>query len=174
MGEIRLEIGDPKSKKTYSKKLLEEEASKFNGLKIRDKFRGEVVGLTGYEFLITGGSDSSGFPMRPTLQGRIRRKFLIRAGVGFKSRRKGERRRKTIRGNEIGSDIAQINCKVLKEGSQSLAKALGLEKEVPKEEPKPEEKPKEKEESKEAPKEGVPKEEKSQDKKESSNSKENK
>lgn len=143
MAEVRLEIGDPKSKKTYSKKINEEEASKLVGLRIGDKFRGEVISLTGYEFLITGGSDSSGFPMKPTITGRIRKKFLVSKGIGFKSRRKGERKRKTLRGNEIGPDISQINCKVIKSGKESLPKALGLEKEEDKSSEKKEEKPNE-------------------------------
>lgn len=144
MVEIKLEIGDPESKKTYSKKLTEEEATKLNGLKLGDKFRGEVIGLTGYEFLITGGSDSSGFPMRPSLHGTIRKKFLVKKGVGFNPQRKGERKRKTLRGNEINTDIAQVNCKVSKKGKESLPKALGLEKEESEE--------KKSEETKETPK----------------------
>lgn len=129
MAEIRLEIGDPESKKTYSKKLTEEEGSKLFGLKIKDTFRGEIIGLNGYEFLITGGSDSSGFPMKSSLHGLVKKKLLLRKGVGFKAKRKGERRRKTIRGNEINKDISQINCKVLKKGRETIPKALGLEKE---------------------------------------------
>ncbi|UCD03501.1 MAG: 30S ribosomal protein S6e [Candidatus Woesearchaeota archaeon] len=163
MVEVRLEIGDPKSKKTYSKKLSEEEAGKFVGLRLGDNFRGEVIGLTGYEFLITGGSDLAGFPMKSSIPGRIRKRFLVTGGIGFRPERKGERRRKTLRGNEIGPDIAQINCKIVKVGSKPIEKALGAEteekpaeqsKEEKKEEPKAEEKPKE-----EAPKEEKPKEE---------------
>ena len=139
MVEIRLEIGDPKSKKTYSKKISEEEASKLYGLKINDTFRGEVIGLTGYELLITGGSDDSGFPMRKSLIGRIRKKLLLSGGAGFNPKRQGERKRKTVRGNEIGPDVVQINCKVIKEGKQPITKVLGLE-ENKEEAPQPEEK----------------------------------
>lgn len=149
MVEVRLEIGDPKSKKTYSKKLSGEEAAKFVGLRIGDNFRGESIGLTGYELIITGGSDLAGFPMKSSIYGRIRKKFLVSGGIGFRPNRKGERKRKTLRGNEIAEDISQINCKVVKSGSKTIAKALGLEQEEkPAEEPKAEAPEKEKKEEK--------------------------
>ncbi|MEM4196011.1 MAG: 30S ribosomal protein S6e, partial [Methanothermobacter sp.] len=71
------------------------------GLKIGDEFDGSVIGLKGYKLKITGGSDKNGFPMKKTVQGARRVRSLVSGGVGYKPSRKGERRRKTFRGNTV-------------------------------------------------------------------------
>lgn len=54
--------------------------------------------------------------------------------MGFNPTKKGERRRKTVRGSEITQDFVQINVKVIEYGTTSLADIF-----KPKEEEKPEE-----------------------------------
>ena len=86
---------------------------------------------------------------------RSRRYHSIPEGEGAKKKlketRKGERRRKSIRGNTISDAIRQVNCVVTKAGKATPEKLLGLEveeakpegeatEEAPKEEPKVEEK----------------------------------
>jgi len=111
------------------------------GKKIKDKISGELFGLAGYELEITGGSDKDGFPMRSDIEGTVRKKFLIRKGIGFSGikRRPGKkpnkpksyvtieglRKKKTLRGNTISTDIAQINCKVTKQGPEPIENVLG-------------------------------------------------
>lgn len=106
------------------------------GKKIGEIISGDFLGLTGYELLITGGSDADGFPMRRDIEGVMRKRFIIRKGIGFSGKKKdrkgryvveGMRRKKMLRGNAIGQDIAQINCKVVKAGSAPIAKLLGKE-----------------------------------------------
>ena len=65
MVEFKLTIGDPKTGKCVQKTVSENAAKAFIGLKIGDTVKGEAIDLTGYEFLITGGSDFCGFPMPP-------------------------------------------------------------------------------------------------------------
>ncbi len=137
--EIKLNISDPKTGKTY-KKELKEEASVLFDLKIGDKIKGESIGLDGYELEITGGSNSAGFPMRKDVEGSEKKKVLLSAGVGFNPKRKGIRRRKTVAGNTIGEKTAQVNTKIIKYGSVSLE---------PKEEAPQENKEEAKEEAKE-------------------------
>jgi len=93
------------------------------GKKIGDSINGDFLGLPGFELQITGGSDKDGFPMRNDIEGVARKRFLITKGKGFagwkKIRKKkvmidGYKRKKTLRGNSIGSDISQLNCKVVK------------------------------------------------------------
>ena len=132
MATFKVVIADPKSGKCYQKEADESAATSFLGLKIGDEVRGEVLNLTGYVFTITGGSDSSGFPMRADLPGTSRKKILAVSGVGIKKKEKGTRQRKTVRGNTIAADIAQINLKITTFGKESL-------------EPKPEGEAKEKE-----------------------------
>ena len=83
------------------------------GLKIGDTFDGGIVGLPGYRLLIRGGSDNSGFPMLPSIPGPVKKKVLLSGPPGFHPREKGERRRKTVRGNTISHDIVQINTVIV-------------------------------------------------------------
>ena len=73
--------------------------------------------------------------MRADVHGTKRVRILLSGGPGIKIKKKGERRRKSIRGNQIAEDIAQINLKVVKEGEKRLGIVLGKESEE-----KPEEK----------------------------------
>ena len=54
-------------------------------------------------------------------------------GIGFFSKRKGERRRKMVRGNNYTQDIIQVNAKVVKAGSVSLEELFGKKEEDKKE-----------------------------------------
>lgn len=116
--------------KSYQKAIIDE----LVGKKVGDKFSGEVIGLNGYEFEITGGSDTSGFPMRKDIPGILKKRALLTQGPGVHVKNKGNRIRKTVRGNTISNETAQINLKVLKVGSEELDKIF------PKKEEKKEEK----------------------------------
>ncbi|MBW2969141.1 30S ribosomal protein S6e, partial [Candidatus Woesearchaeota archaeon] len=85
-----------------------------------ETIKGELLGLTGYEFEITGGSDHAGFPMRKDIQGTGRKRILSVQGIGLKKRRKGQRQRKTVCGNTIHTKTSQINIKITKEGKTPL------------------------------------------------------
>jgi len=93
--------------------LDESKARALVGLKIGDKIDASIAGLTG-ELVITGGSDSSGFPMRPDVHGGVKMKVLLSGPPGFRPKRKGERRKKMVRGNTITPDIVQVNTKWIK------------------------------------------------------------
>jgi small subunit ribosomal protein S6e len=79
------------------------------GLRIGDLFDGLIIGLKNVKLEIRGGSDNSGFPMRPDVMGGVKKKILLSGPPGFHPREKGERRRKMVRGNTITDDIVQIN-----------------------------------------------------------------
>ncbi|UXD21738.1 30S ribosomal protein S6 [Ignicoccus pacificus DSM 13166] len=92
------------------------DARVFLGKRIKDKVPAGVLGiktLKGKFLMITGGSDDSGFPMRPDIPGPVKKKALLSGPPGFHPREKGERRRKTVRGNTISEDIVQINTKLV-------------------------------------------------------------
>ena len=120
MAEIKLNIGDPKSKKTLTKAVTDSETEVFMNKKIGDKVHGDSFGLSGYEFEITGGSDNAGFPMRRDVKGTMRKKILIVGGVGLRSNTKGRKVRKSVAGNTVYAKTAQINLKVLKHGHTHL------------------------------------------------------
>ncbi len=153
---FKLVVSDPKTKKTYQKEVSQKESGLLNR-KIGDKVKGDFLGLTGYELEITGGSDKQGFPMRQDIQGTARKRVLLTGGSGFHPKLKGERRRKSVRGNTISPEIVQVNTKIVKYGTKKLEQIFGK-----KEEKKPEEKPKE-EKKPEEKKEEAPKEEKAKE-----------
>ncbi|MBD3361826.1 30S ribosomal protein S6e [Candidatus Woesearchaeota archaeon] len=134
-----------KDGKCVQKEVGEPDSKSLIGKKVGDTIKGESFGLTGYEFLITGGSDYAGFPMRKDIPGQGRKRILAITGVGMKKARKGQRQRKTVCGNTIHSNISQINLKITQEGKNPLT------------EPKKEEKAKPEEAKKETPKEEVKK-----------------
>jgi len=149
---MKFVIGEPKTGKCYQIEIEKDKCKPFYGEKIGSKISGSLLGLTGYELIITGGSDQQGFPMRKDIHGTKRKTILLSTGVGFRKKRKGERRKKTICGNKVHENIAQINLKVIKIGDKALAKVLGKEETPKTEEEKPvtekvektpEEKPKE-------------------------------
>ena len=169
---MKVVINDVKTGKSYQKEF---DNDLFIGRKIKEKIEGNVLGLADYEFEITGGSDSAGFPHRSDVEGSGRRKILASKGVGVQKKvRKGIKIRRTVMGNTISANTAQVSLKVVKYGKEALDKVLGGEKkegeekpkeeapkveekpkEIPKEEPKKEEKPEVKEEPVEKPKEEV-------------------
>jgi small subunit ribosomal protein S6e len=118
MVEFKLTISD--KGKSVQKEVKDTEAKSFLGKRIGETIKGEIFGLTGYEFQITGGSDNCGFPMRKDVQGAGRKKILAVKGIGLKMKRKGQKQRKTVCGNTIHEKISQINLKVTVEGKKPL------------------------------------------------------
>ncbi len=120
MTEIKVVMGN-KSGKSFQKL---HDSSNLIGRKIGENIKGDIIGVAGYEFLITGGSDSAGFPMRKDIKIK-RARILARKGVGIKTNRKGQYIRKTVAGNTIEEKTAQVNLKVIKEGSKKLEDIFG-------------------------------------------------
>ncbi len=117
---IKIVISDPESGLSVQKEVSDEAMKGFMGVKIGDALKGELVDLHGYEFVLTGGSDYCGFPMRKDVPGVGRKKILAYHGVGMKKGLKGMLQRKTVCGNTIHAKTAQINVKVVKRGTSNL------------------------------------------------------
>ena len=161
MAEIRYVVSDPKTGKTYQKTLEEQF---FAGKRIGENIPGTQLGLTGYELQITGGSDGSGFPLVTFLEGAARKSLLLGRGLGAREIKKpGMRLRKTVAGNTITADTAQLNLKVAKSGIKSVPELWDIK---PKEEAKAETPAAQPEEKKAEAKPTVKKEEKKAAKKE--------
>jgi len=142
--EFKLNIGCPKTKKCIKKELKDNDCKPLIGKKIGDVLKGEAIDFPGYEFKITGGSDSSGFPMRWDVDSVQRKKILIASGVGIKKKkRRGIRLRKTVAGNLVHEKTVQINMKIMKYGPEPLVKV-----EAPAEKKSEEATPKEEEKKK--------------------------
>ncbi len=109
VGELEAE-GEMFEARAWQIVLDEEKSQRLIGLKINDEIPASMVGLEG-KLVIRGGSDSSGFPMRPDINGGVKKRVLLSGPPGYRPRNKGERRRKTVRGNTITQDIVQVNVK---------------------------------------------------------------
>ena len=127
--EFKFVISDPKTGKSYQKALNSE---LFLGKKIGDKVEGNLFGLKNFELTITGGSDKAGFPMRKGVDVAGRKKILSGKGTGVKVAGRGLRIRKSVRGSIISDQIAQINLKVEKHGTEKIEDIFGVKKEEPK------------------------------------------
>ena len=124
MPNFKVVISDPKTRKAYQKEI-DQSQSGLVGRKVGDKVSGNPIGLQGYELEITGGSDRQGFPIRPDVGGTVRKRVLLTFPPGFHPGMKGQRKRKSVRGNTISTQIAQINTKVTKYGPKSLEELIG-------------------------------------------------
>ena len=122
-----LVVSDSKEGKAYSFEVSGPKSSSLIGKCIGDTIDGEMVGLQGYELLVTGGTDKDGFPMRNDLPGTKRRKILVTGGTGYRQTEKGKRKRKMITGKEISSNITQINFKISTYGNKPLQELLKKE-----------------------------------------------
>ncbi|MEB3765341.1 MAG: 30S ribosomal protein S6e [Desulfurococcales archaeon] len=87
--------------KAWQIAVPEDVAIKLAGLQIGETFDGSLIGMEGLRFKIRGGSDASGFPMHPGVPGSGKKKVLLSGPPGYRPRRKGERKRKTVRGRVI-------------------------------------------------------------------------
>ncbi len=160
---FKIVVSDPKSKKSYQKEVSQKDSGLI-GKRVGDKVKGDFIGLSGYELQITGGSDKQGFPMNRGVQGQVRKRVILTGSPGFRPTRDGERRRKSVRGNTVSSEISQVNTKVVSYGKKKIDDLFGAKE-------KKEEKPEEKKEEKPAEKKEKPAEEKKEPAKEESKEK---
>jgi len=121
MADFKVVLSDPKEGRAYNIDATAGAAGALVGKKIGDEVDAGPLGLAGYKIRITGGSDRTGTPAKQNLPGPVRKKLLVAGGVGFHPVMDGERRRKSVRGNEITQDFVQINAKVTAYGEKSLA-----------------------------------------------------
>ena len=113
MAKFKVIVSDPEVGTSRIVELEEARAAPLIGRKIGEIVDGSVVDLPAHKLKITGGSDRDGVPMRPNVHGGVRRNVVLSGGVGFNPEDKGERRRKTVRGNVITDEIVQINTKII-------------------------------------------------------------
>jgi small subunit ribosomal protein S6e len=113
MAKFKIIVSDPETGKSQLIEVEEAQAVPLIGRKLGEIIDGTAVKLSGHKLKITGGSDKDGFPMRPNIHGGVRVGAILSEGVGFHSTSKGERKRKTLRGNVITDAIVQVNMKIV-------------------------------------------------------------
>ena len=109
--------------KAWQIAVPEDVAVRLSGLEIGDEFDGALIGMDGIKLKIRGGSDATGFPMHPGVPGSGKKRILLSGPPGYRPTRKGERRRKTVRGRVIPDPrgerrktaLAQLNVVIVYE-----------------------------------------------------------
>lgn len=88
-----------------------------------DEISGDPLGdeFKGYVFRITGGNDKQGFPMKQGVLVPQRVSLLLSDGHScYRARRTGERKRKSVRGCIVGSDITVLSLVIVKQGDNEI------------------------------------------------------
>ncbi|KAJ3366916.1 hypothetical protein AMAG_09987 [Allomyces macrogynus ATCC 38327] len=121
---MKLNIADPS---TGSQKTIEIEDEKKVHVLMDKRISAEVPGdqlgdeFKGYVFKITGGNDKQGFPMKQGVLVPSRVRLLLSKGHScYRPRRTGERKRKSVRGCIVSSDISVVSLVVVKKGEADL------------------------------------------------------
>lgn len=119
MVEYKLVISE--RAKSIARTVADPQSAGFLGKRIGETVGGELLGASGYTFRIAGGTDKSGFPLRPDVPGARQVRLYVGQGFGFNAPRAGMRKRRTFRGNTISEDTVQINLVVEQAGPKPLA-----------------------------------------------------
>lgn len=117
---MKLNISYPKS---GSQKLIEIEDERklrpFFDKRMGTEVSGDCLGdeWKGYIFKITGGNDKQGFPMKQGVLTNTRVRLLLKDGHScFRERRTGERKRKSVRGCIVDSNLSVLALVIRKKG----------------------------------------------------------
>jgi len=75
----------------------------------------------GYIVRISGGNDKQGFPMKQGILTNGRVRLLLNKGHScFRPRRKGERKRKSVRGCIVDANLSVLNLVIIKKGEGEI------------------------------------------------------
>jgi len=121
---MKLNIANPA---TGAQKLIDIDDEKryriFYEKRIAQEVPADTIGdeWKGYIFRVTGGNDKQGFPMKQGVLLPYRVRLLLADGHScYRTRREGERKRKSVRGCIIGPDIAVLSVVIVKQGDNEI------------------------------------------------------
>merc|ERR1711887_5573 len=95
----------------------------FYGKRMAQEVSAECLGeqWKGYIVRISGGNDKQGFPMKQGVMTNGRVRLLLSKGHStYRSRRAGERKRKSCRGCIVDSNLSVLNLVVVKKGDEEI------------------------------------------------------
>jgi len=121
---MKLNISNPS---TGGQKMIEvEDDTKlraFYDKRISHEVDGDVLGddFKGYVFRIGGGNDKEGFPMLQGVLTAARVRLLFHKGMPcYRPRKRGERKRKSVRGCIVSSNLAVLSLVIVKKGEKDI------------------------------------------------------
>ncbi len=123
MAKFKVIVSDPKTGTSKVVELEDARAAPFIGRRVGETIDGSVVDLPAHKVQIMGGSDRDGVPIRGNVHGGVRRNVVLSGGAGFCPKKKGERKRKTVRGSTITDEIVQINMKIVERPAAKASEA---------------------------------------------------
>ena len=102
-------VSDPVNGTSQRIELEDQQLRSLIGTRIGQVIDGTIAGLQGYKIKLTGGTDKDGIPMRPDVHGSAKSQIVLSGGVGYKPKKKGERKRKVVRGNTVSMETTFLN-----------------------------------------------------------------
>ncbi|MBS7644547.1 MAG: 30S ribosomal protein S6e [Candidatus Bathyarchaeia archaeon] len=115
MPKFKIVVSDPEEGKTQTIELEGPAAKPLVGRELGEIIDGGILGLPKMKVKITGGTDKDGIPMRMDVHGGGKKKIILSGGIGFKPKKRGERRRRLVRGRVITEDTYLINMVLIRE-----------------------------------------------------------
>ena len=121
---MKVNVSNPKVGRTVQKEVTADQVGLLVGRKIGQEIDLGPLGFSGAKGVIRGGSDAQGVPMRPEIQGPVRKKLVISKSIGLRNAEFGQKKKKTVRGNTVSDQTAQINIMVTPETAESCIAAF--------------------------------------------------
>jgi len=110
--QLLVNVEDEKKVRCFMDKRISQEV---DGGAIGDEYKG-------YVFRISGGNDKQGFAMMQGVLHPNRVRLLMdKRHPGYRPRRNGDRRRKSVRGCIVAGDLSVLNLIVVKKGEAEIA-----------------------------------------------------
>ncbi|MCW4036491.1 MAG: 30S ribosomal protein S6e [Candidatus Bathyarchaeota archaeon] len=106
-------VSDPETGTSQKVELEDERMAPLLGRRIGEVMDGTIANLPGHRIQLTGGTDKDGIPMRPDVHGSVKANIILSGGVGYKPKRKGERKRVVVRGNIVSPETIFLNFKIV-------------------------------------------------------------
>jgi len=107
----KIEIDDEKKLRVFYDRAM---AHEVEGDSLGEDFKG-------YVFRISGGNDLQGFPMKQGVLKQSRVRLLLKKGSScYRQRKRGERKRKSVRGCIVGPDLSVISLVIVKKGPNDI------------------------------------------------------
>lgn len=124
---MKVNMAYPTNATQMSFEIKTKDEQRLYGKKINDQFDGAAISpqFAGCVVQIVGGNDYQGIPMNPKQATTKRiRLFLSRGDIGYRCRRHGVRRRKTVRGSVVSNETQVVNVILVKPAEGKVIEGL--------------------------------------------------